>query len=323
MGVQRTRPVFISTCSGIGGFDKGAKLAGFDCLYQSDIDPAVEAVFYHNHSTKEKYPASDYRAGTGMFEIAAIENTTFTSISNSVRTTSGVKLSEGDVDLYISGSPCPDGSAVNPNHKNFTYRNRLMFDQYRLVHDGKIKVGVFENVLGFLNQDMGDFRAELAAVLSRIENEYYVESAILNAKDFSSRQDRERFITMVVRKDLGTRPSFPDPVPVNPANYLHELFPSVTHYFGEYGGMISTYRKHFSTMTASGSVYFLDDGRKRPITLHERLVLSHLEGYDLNASLADGKTISVKDKVRLLGNMVQIPFAYRLLEHVRKVILGL
>jgi hypothetical protein len=76
-------------------------------------------------------------------------------------------------------------------------------------------------------------------------------------------------------------------------------------------------------MTATGAVYFLDNGIKRPINLEERLLLSHLEGYDLNAFLTDGKPIPADAKVRLLGNMVQIPFAQAMLEHVRKVILGL
>ncbi|SHF53770.1 DNA cytosine methyltransferase [Flavisolibacter ginsengisoli] len=323
MTIQSPKPVFISTCSGIGGFDKGAKLAGFRCIYQSDIDRAVEAVFNQNYESRSKYGFSDHRTTTGLFEVAAIEDLSFSSISNSVNIATGAGLSKGDVDLYISGSPCPDGSAANPNHKNFTYRNRLMLDQYRLAYEGEIKVGVFENVLGFLNKDMGHFRAELATSLSRIMKEYYIKSAILNAKDYSSRQDRDRFITMIVRKDLGVQPSFPEPEPFDSANYMHNLFPSVSHYFSKGGGMITTYRKHFRTMTASGSVHFFESGIKRPITLNERLVLSHLEGYDLDAKLSDGTPVSVQQCIRMLGNMVQIPFAHKLLQYVREKILGL
>ena len=53
----------------------------------------------------------------------------------------------------------------------------------------------------------------------------------------------------------------------------------------------------------------------RKINVHERKILSHLEGYDISQ-------FDELDQVRLMGNMVQIPFAEAILHHIKTNILG-
>jgi hypothetical protein len=56
-------------------------------------------------------------------------------------------------------------------------------------------------------------------------------------------------------------------------------------------------------MTATGSEWFYGiDGKRRPLTIQERLVLTDLEGLNLRG-------IGITGQKRLLGNMVQVSFA--------------
>ena len=68
-------------------------------------------------------------------------------------------------------------------------------------------------------------------------------------------------------------------------------------------------------MTATDSqVAYGFDGKPRPFTIEEKLVLTELEGLNL------GK-ISKTKKATLLGNMVQVSFAESLFRHIKEEIL--
>ena len=319
------KPISVSFCSGIGGFDKGAKLGGFETIYQSDIWKAAQSVFHHNYKGKSKFPADDYRTTEGVFELMGIDIANFESIQKFIYENSEDKrfINRGDVDLMLSGSPCQGMSGVNPYANSFNFTNRLMLDQLRIANDLQVKVALFEQVPGFLHDRIKDFRLEFTGMLDKMDKYTYIRKE-LNAMKFGAGQDRNRVIFMLVRKDIGLASFPPKHKEVNKAYHLDRLFPQY-HYFKEAGSKgepKETRNTFFNTMTASGNYYFYNkDGEQSRMTIDEKLKVSKLEGYDLSCldeRDENGKRLfSESDKGKLIGNMVQIDFAKALTEHIR------
>ena len=69
-------------------------------------------------------------------------------------------------------------------------------------------------------------------------------------------------------------------------------------------------------MTANDEgLMVLDQNGWRKVSVGERQILSFLEAYDMS-------NYKEKEQVKLMGNMVQIPFAEAILRHIKTNILG-
>jgi len=209
-------------------------------------------------------------------------------------------------------------SGVNPNRSTFNFKNMLMLRQIRIAGMQGLgaKTAWFEQVPGFLDKPMRALRNEVLAVLDS-QTDYNYELRVLNALDYGSFQSRDRVTIIMVRKDVG-EPSMPAPQPIDLAKQaLGAVLPYIQSFRYVKNQTPKTAHNNFiNTMTASGDGLQLFDGKTwRGVNTIERQKLSHLEGYDLS-------NFTEAQCTKLMGNMVQIPFAEAIMRHIRQNILG-
>lgn len=293
------QPTLVSAFHGIGGMSKGAERAGFRTLYATDIWDCAEKAFHHNHCNG-RFERTDFFRMSGEHIMNTLSN-------------EGTPIRYGDIDFWVSGSPCQGMSAVNPLRDPYDFKNMLMMKQIRVAGMQGLgaKVAWFEQVPGFFDKPMEKLRREVLNVLDSQED-YYYDIKVLNALEYGSYQSRDRVTIIMVRKDVGL-PSFPPPQPVYLSKCsLQSALPYIQAFkYGKNKLPRSAKDNYINTMTASGDGLIVYDGIQwRPINVRERLILSHLEGYDLSI-------FKEREQVKLMGNMVQIPFAEAISQHVR------
>lgn len=320
---MKSNPYYtLSFFSGIGGLDKGSNRAGFTSLLQSDWWTKAGKAFELNIPKPGDQPRADHLISEGLFLAGEtngnISNMNFEKIKAVINEKIGLKISRGEVAVILGGPPCQGISNANSKRSPFDIRNELIFELLRIINEAKPKVGLIEQVPVILGEDMIPLMNRVIIALEMM-TDYYYDYRVLNAKDYGARQDRKRIIFMLVRKDLGVLPSFPEPIPfdLNKVS-VKSLLPHIYHFSaGQFINKIKSAEDNiFCTMTASGSEYVYEsDGIPRKPTLEEKLVLTELEGYNLNG-------LSRVHQNKLLGNMVQISFAEALLNHIKVNILN-
>lgn len=318
---QQKRQLFVASFfSGVGGFDRGARRAGFQSLIQSDYwDVAGKAFELNiNNSGEGKYchlrSEGIYLAGN---VLGNIKNMSFDQIQSLVREHLKINLRIGDLDVMIGGPPCQGFSKCNNKRSIELEGNFLIFPYLDMINSAKPKVALIEQVPDLLSDTFRVIWNKIKLKLNRMRD-YTWGYRIINAKDNGSRQDRKRLIIMLVRRDLNVPVSFPEPTTPDLSKVaVQTLLPHVYHFSpGQYADGIKSAKDNvFCTMTASGSEYFypLDGKRYKPL-MKDRLVLTELEGVIL-----DG--ICETSQKKLVGNMVQISFAEALFLHIKKYIL--
>ncbi len=116
-----------------------------------------------------------------------------------------------DVDLIMHGSPCQDfsvaGKQAGGDLESGT-RSSLMYETVRIVGKLKPKYVVWENVKNILSKKhKHNFDKYIDTLNTLGYNSYY---QVLNAKDYSIPQNRERVFTVSIRKDIDNNSfSFP------------------------------------------------------------------------------------------------------------------
>lgn len=309
----------LSFFSGVRGLDIGAKKAGFTTLFHSDIERNAGKAFKLNMPGEgNKQPA--HLTAEGVFiagKIADINGLNFKTISQYVYDELKIALKIGEVDVIHGGPPCQDFSKCNNHRSVYSLKNKLIFQLLRIIKEIKPKVGLIEQVPDLISPKFKTTWNKVMAELNSM-TEYVWDYKVMNAMNYGARQNRKRLIIMLVRRDLGVGASFPAPMEPDLSKVaVHSLLPAVYHFSpGQFGDEIKCARSNvFCTMTASGSEKFYGfDGKRRELTIGERLVLSELEGLRL-----DG--ISMTHQKRLVGNMVQVSFAEALFRHIRHTIL--
>ena len=298
------RPTLASFFHGVGGMSKGAHKAGFETLYATDIWDAAERAFHLNNCK-------------GYFDNMDFFKNDAGNITKRILDFSGRQIEYGDIDAVVSGSPCQGMSAVNPHRSTYNFKNMLMLRQIRIAGMQGLgaKTAWFEQVPGFLDKSMRTFRNEVLAVLDS-QTDYNYELRVLNAVNFGSFQSRNRVTIVMVRKDVG-EPSLPAPQAIDLSKQaLGAVLPYIQAF--RYVTNLTPKTAHdnvINTMTASGDGLQLFDGKTwRGVNTVERQKLSHLEGYDLSI-------FTEAQCTKLMGNMVQIPFAEAIMRHIRLNIL--
>ena len=106
-----------------------------------------------------------------------------------------------EVDLICGGFPCQDISLAGQQKgiiKGET-RSGLMYEMMRIIHKLKPKYVIAENVKNILSER---FRPQLEEYLCFLnDNGYKVTMNILNAKDYSIPQSRERIFIIGVKDE--------------------------------------------------------------------------------------------------------------------------
>ena len=153
-----------SMFSGIGGFELGIQMASEDIelIGYSEIDKYAIQVYEKHFSGATNY--------------------------GNATTIDGEQLP--DFDLLVGGFPCQAFSVAGKQKGFNETRGTLFFDIARILSDKRPRYLVLENVKGLLSHDKGKTFQTILRVLSDLG--YGVEWQVLNSKDYSVPQNRER-----------------------------------------------------------------------------------------------------------------------------------
>lgn len=155
--------------SGYGGFSIACEKQGIETIGFSEIDKYASSVLKYNWPNIKNY--------------GDITKINWAEVP--------------DFDLLTGGSPCQDLSIAGKRAGLEGERSGLFYEYMRAVREKRPKYFIWENVKGALSSNKG---FDFAAVLNEMaEAGYSLWWQILNAKDFSVPQNRERIFVVGFR----------------------------------------------------------------------------------------------------------------------------
>lgn len=175
---------FLDLFAGIGGFRLGMESAGHECIGFCEIDKFARASYKTIHNTEGEVELHDITTVTDE-EIRAI----------------------GQVDVICGGFPCQAFSIAGARRGFEDTRGTLFFEIARFASILKPKYLFLENVKGLLNHDRGNTFKTILGALDGLG--YDVEWQVLNSKNFSVPQNRERVFIIGHLREGRTRRVFP------------------------------------------------------------------------------------------------------------------
>ncbi len=110
------------------------------------------------------------------------------------------KQYEGQVDLFVGGSPCQSFSLVGKQRGLDDTRGTLFYEYARLIDEIKPKVFIYENVRAVTSHDKGKTWKKMQEVFKELG--YSFSWKVLNARDYGIPQNRERLFVVGFRDDL-------------------------------------------------------------------------------------------------------------------------
>lgn len=192
----------VSLFSGIGAFEKALQNLEipFELIAYCEIDKYASKAYSVLHNTPESMNLGD---------ITKVDEKTLPK----------------DIDLITYGFPCqPFSSAGRQEGFNDTKgRGNLFFDALRIIQHCKPKIAIAENVK---NLTSDKFTTEFGMVLKSLDDAGYISRwALLDGRDYSIPQHRERVLIVSIRKDIDNDIfEFPAPVELTKCmnDYLEE-----------------------------------------------------------------------------------------------------
>ena len=167
---------------GAGGLSLGFKQENFKVLLANDIEESCLLTYYHNNPQIKS------------------ENIICDDIKNII---GDFKSYNGKTDLLIGGPPCQGFSMANRQRLIDDPRNKLYRYYIEAIQMIQPKFFVMENVKGMLSH--------IEQIKKDFDNINYKNTyRILNAKDFSVPQNRERLIFIGTRLDIDPDKIFND-----------------------------------------------------------------------------------------------------------------
>lgn len=128
------------------------------------------------------------------------------------------KQYEGQVDLFVGGSPCQSFSLVGKQRGLEDTRGTLFYEYARLVKEIQPKVFIYENVKAILSNDEGRTWETMKEVFSSLGYKVYYtfngKPSVLNARDYGIPQNRERMFVVGFRSDINLEQEFSFPEPI-------------------------------------------------------------------------------------------------------------
>ena len=118
---------------------------------------------------------------------------------NDIRLLDG-KDFEGEIDLFVGGSPCQSFSSVGFKGGLEDTRGTLFYEYARLINEIQPKVFVYENVRGLLNHDKGNTWKIIKQVFESIGYNFTFD--ILNSSDYGIPQTRRRLFIVGYKKNV-------------------------------------------------------------------------------------------------------------------------
>jgi DNA (cytosine-5)-methyltransferase 1 len=158
--------------AGYGGFTIAGERCGFETVGFSEIDKFANSVLKYNYPKIKNY--GDIK------EIKAEELP--------------------DFDLLTFGFPCQTFSIAGKRKGFEDLRGQLIYEVIRILKEKKPKYFIGENVKGLLSHNDGQ---TLEIILEELcESGYAIDFDVLNAKNFSVPQSRERLFIIGKRIDI-------------------------------------------------------------------------------------------------------------------------
>lgn len=183
----------ISFYSGGGFMDMGFEKAGFEIIWTNEFDK----VFAQLHSAG----ITSWRESQGNNVKAEIFNTkSITEVISKEIIEEAFPNGKPPHFGIIGGPPCQDFS-MNGSLKGFDGdRGKLTVVFFDKILELKPTFFVMENVTGLTKRK--ETKEFLQSLLSRVEEEYYIDHEKLNSLDFGVPQHRERMFFIGIRKDF-------------------------------------------------------------------------------------------------------------------------
>ena len=200
----------LSLFSGTGGLDLGTELSAINNFFgKREFEESYrnKDIFhkYANEIINVVYSNDNFRAANLSYKNNLIANGV--QDTRDVRKVTHFPKS----DLMLGGFPCPGFSAAGPRLLDDP-RNFLYIHYIRALMDSEPLVFIAENVKGLMTMAHGQ-------VLKQIKEDfaaagYFVTAQLLNAKNYSVPQSRERVFIIGVRNDLHKEYQYEYPLPI-------------------------------------------------------------------------------------------------------------
>lgn len=177
----------VSLFSGAGGLDLGFEKAGFNIVWANEYDKDIWETYEKNH------------IGTKLDK----------------RSINDIPSSDvPDCDGIIGGPPCQSWSEAGAMRGINDKRGQLFYEFIRLLRDKQPYFFLAENVSGMLMDCHSEALANIKKLFSSAGIGYELSFDMLNARDYDVPQDRKRVFFVGIRRDLGFKFSFPEPMPI-------------------------------------------------------------------------------------------------------------
>ena len=200
----------LSLFSGACGLDLGTELSAINNFFgKREFEESYrnKDIFhkYANEIINVVYSNDNFRAANLSYKNNLIANGV--QDTRDVRKVTHFPKS----DLMLGGFPCPGFSAAGPRLLDDP-RNFLYIHYIRALMDSEPLVFIAENVKGLMTMAHGQ-------VLKQIKEDfaaagYFVTAQLLNAKNYSVPQSRERVFIIGVRNDLHKEYQYEYPLPI-------------------------------------------------------------------------------------------------------------
>lgn len=162
---------FIDLFAGLGGFRLALESLGGTCVFSSEINPHACKIYEANFGDN---PFQD---------ITTLQPETIP-----------------DFNVLCAGFPCQAFSIAGKKKGFEDTRGTLFFDVCRIIKEKQPPIVLLENVKHLMKHEKGTTFEIILSSLAELN--YHVSFKLLNAKDFSIAQHRERIIIVAVHKDF-------------------------------------------------------------------------------------------------------------------------
>ncbi|MED4286465.1 DNA cytosine methyltransferase [Priestia megaterium] len=218
------KPIAIDLFCGAGGMSEGMLQAGFHIVFSSDINKDVQKTYMNRH--EQLGLIQGYNT---YFKRSDIKNLNKAKINRYIQK---LKIFERkkipEIDAIFGGPPCQGFSRAGRRDKGDP-RNALFKEYIRIVDELKPKYVVMENVEGFLDTKLDEFKGHsgkrygnntlvseiLKEEFSKLKVKYNtIGPKVIDASNFGVPQRRKRVIFIAYRHDQKP-PQFPMPITLN------------------------------------------------------------------------------------------------------------
>lgn len=209
---------YFSTFSGIGGFEKGIEQAYGNLRLQRSAERRQDDdadAHGRNYSSVESVGVRDFNAAcVGYCEIDRFASAAYRYHYPTHRAfgdiTAVAAESIPDFDFFAGGFPCQTFSIAGKRAGFNDTRGTLFFEIARILAHQRPAHFLLENVKGLLSHDGGKTYAAILGILADLG--YFVETIVLNSKNYGVPQNRERifFIGHFAERCVGEILSFGD-----------------------------------------------------------------------------------------------------------------